>query len=132
MLGRGAGHVNQCWGMVQGMPAPATAIIYRGWSTNPPLAPCTPGAAWLQGILDDILEAAMYRVAMRPTRQQVAKEVAEWRAAQNDALMAIGRHLTDGCVVVMGHPGTAFMLLLLPPLWLRGFCCPSSAALHIG
>lgn len=38
----------------------------------------------------------MTRVAMRPTRQQVAKEVAEWRATQHEALMAIGRHLTDG------------------------------------
>lgn len=50
----------------------------------------------LQGIVGEILEAAMLRISMRPSRAQVAQEAAEWHAAKGQALMAIARHMTDG------------------------------------
>lgn len=49
----------------------------------------------LQSIIDDMLSAAMSHIAMRPTKQQVAVEVAEWKARKPAALQAISRHVGD-------------------------------------
>jgi hypothetical protein len=51
----------------------------------------------MQTIVDELLSAAMTRIAMRPKPAQVAREAAEWRAAGPQALAAIGRHLAVGC-----------------------------------
>jgi hypothetical protein len=53
--------------------------------------------ACLQGIIDDLLNSALAHIAMRPTKQQVAVEVAEWKAARPAALAGISRHVADRC-----------------------------------
>eukprot|EP00775_Hariotina_reticulata_P006861 gene6859-7077_t len=49
-----------------------------------------------QVILNDIINAVLGHIAMRPSKQQVAVEVAEWQAKRPAALAAISRHLGDG------------------------------------
>ncbi|KAF6259108.1 hypothetical protein COO60DRAFT_1700968 [Scenedesmus sp. NREL 46B-D3] len=48
-----------------------------------------------QGIIDELLNAALAHIAMRPTKQQVLVEVAEWKAARPAALAGISRHTAD-------------------------------------
>ncbi|GIL86352.1 hypothetical protein Vretifemale_14656, partial [Volvox reticuliferus] len=45
---------------------------------------------------DDMLDRAMSRLAFRPSREQVAAEVAAWRAAEPGALASVARHLAEG------------------------------------
>lgn len=52
--------------------------------------------SFVQSILDDLIASAMSHIAMRPTKQQVAVEIAEWKAGKPAALQAISRHLGDG------------------------------------
>jgi hypothetical protein len=49
-----------------------------------------------QSIIDGLVSAALARVAMRPSRAQVALEAAEWRARRPAALAGISRHAADG------------------------------------
>jgi hypothetical protein len=42
-----------------------------------------------------VLNAALTHIAMRPTKQQVAVEMAEWKAARPAALAGISRHVAD-------------------------------------
>jgi hypothetical protein len=49
-----------------------------------------------QAILNSIINSVMGHIAMRPSRPQVAVEVAEWQAKRPAALAAISRHLGDG------------------------------------
>ncbi|WIA28042.1 hypothetical protein OEZ86_010628 [Tetradesmus obliquus] len=48
-----------------------------------------------QSIIEELLDAALAHIAMRPTKQQVAVEMAEWRAARPAALAGISRHVAD-------------------------------------
>jgi hypothetical protein len=58
---------------------------------------CICNVACLQSIIHDLLNAALAHIAMRPTKQQVAVEVAEWKAARPAALAGISRHVADRC-----------------------------------
>lgn len=49
----------------------------------------------LQSVIDELVSSALAHVAMRPTKQQVAVEVAEWKARKPAALQAISRHVGD-------------------------------------
>jgi hypothetical protein len=51
--------------------------------------------AGLQSIIDDVLNAALTHIAMRPTKQQVSVDMAEWNAARPAALAGISRHVAD-------------------------------------
>lgn len=56
---------------------------------------CTPSYL-LQGIIDDLIAAALSHVEMRPTQAVVDLELAEWRVNQPAALAAISRQVADG------------------------------------
>ncbi|KAG1658961.1 hypothetical protein FOA52_004377 [Chlamydomonas sp. UWO 241] len=46
-------------------------------------------------LVTDIIDLAMKRIEMRPTAEQVAAEVHQWRVSKLPALMGIARHLAD-------------------------------------
>ncbi len=72
---------------------PCNSLLLPAWPMPDPLdnIPCV----CIQSILDGIIESAMHHVDMRPTREQVGREVAEWRHSRLDALVTITRHLGD-------------------------------------
>ncbi|GIL53806.1 hypothetical protein Vafri_9442, partial [Volvox africanus] len=47
-------------------------------------------------IIEEVLDRVMSRLAFRPSREQVAAEVAAWRAAEPGALASVARHLAEG------------------------------------
>ncbi len=48
-----------------------------------------------QGIIYAIVNRALHHVAMRPTQEQVDREVAEWNANRHESLMMISRHMGE-------------------------------------
>lgn len=48
-----------------------------------------------QGIIYAIIDRALHHVAMRPTQEQVAREVAEWNVNRHESLMMISRHMGE-------------------------------------
>ena len=52
--------------------------------------------AAMRAVVAGLVEAALRRVDMRPTRAQVAREAAAWRASRGEALARMARHLGEG------------------------------------
>jgi hypothetical protein len=58
----------------------------------------------LQGLVWELVEGALLRVSMRPSEDQVAREVAEWQARKEAALISMSRQLADRYV---WHPSVS-------------------------
>ena len=68
----------------------------HGWMLEADAQKFAIGLTWLpipQAI--ELVDAAWRQVSLRPSQQQVAAEVAEWKAKQLPALLGIARHLAD-------------------------------------
>jgi len=53
----------------------------------------------MQALVYQLIDGAMHHVAMRPTREQVAREAAEWQVGRHEALAMISRHIGERWVV---------------------------------
>ena len=51
--------------------------------------------SYVQGLVWELVEGALLRVSMRPTEDQVVREVAEWQAGKEAALVSMSRQLAD-------------------------------------
>lgn len=71
-------------------------IRSQGWMFEAGVQRFSIGLTWLPPLQAiELVDDAWRQVSLRPSLQQVAAEVAEWKAKQLPALLGIARHLAD-------------------------------------